>query len=93
MEKTKTLDDADFGRNFIMCGFFAFDPDDDKKESGVLSRMIELGFMEGAVIKKLHSAPFSHDPIAVEVDGHLVALRRAEAKLVKITVDQRGSSA
>lgn len=41
-------------------------------------RLIELGFDEGALVEVIHQAPLG-DPIAVRVDGSVVALRRALA--------------
>jgi ferrous iron transport protein A len=42
-------------------------------------RLIELGFVEGAHVRVLHQGPFARDPIAVQVNGATVALRRREA--------------
>ncbi len=42
-------------------------------------RLIELGFVEGAVVKILHEGLIRHDPIAVRVNGMTVALRRRDA--------------
>jgi ferrous iron transport protein A len=47
-------------------------------------RLLELGFDEGAEVEALHRAPLG-DPIAVRVDGSVVALRRALARLVVLT--------
>jgi ferrous iron transport protein A len=47
-------------------------------------RLLELGFDEGAEVEALHRAPLG-DPIAVRVDGSVVALRRALARLVLLT--------
>jgi ferrous iron transport protein A len=44
-------------------------------------RLLELGFDEGAEVEALHRAPLG-DPIAVRVDGSVVALRRALARIV-----------
>lgn len=43
------------------------------------SRLIELGFVEGAQVRVLHQGLFGRDPIAVKVNGTTVALRRREA--------------
>lgn len=47
-------------------------------------RLIEMGLCEGLEVQMLHEGPFGADPIAVLVEGHMVALRRAEAAKVGI---------
>jgi ferrous iron transport protein A len=49
------------------------------------SRLIELGFVEGAEIKILHEGPIGRDPIAVRINGTTVALRRREAMAILVT--------
>jgi ferrous iron transport protein A len=46
------------------------------------SRLIELGFVEGAEIEVLHEGMFGRDPIAVRVDNVTIAMRRREAMAV-----------
>jgi ferrous iron transport protein A len=46
------------------------------------SRLIELGFVEGAAVEVLHEGLLGRDPIAVRVDGVTIALRRREAMAV-----------
>lgn len=53
-------------------------------DSGMADRLLELGFDEGAEVEMLHRAPLG-DPIAVRVDGSVVALRRALARAVLLT--------
>ena len=48
------------------------------------SRLIELGFIEGASVEVLHEGPFG-DPIAVRVNGATIALRRREAMAIIAT--------
>ena len=48
-------------------------------------RLIELGFVEGAIVEILHEGLFGRDPIAVRVDNATVALRRREAMAVLVT--------
>lgn len=48
------------------------------------SRLLELGFVEGAEIEVLHEA-FGRDPIAVRIDRSTVALRRREAMAILVT--------
>jgi ferrous iron transport protein A len=62
-------------------------------ESGITStlrpgelerRLIEMGLVEGAHLEILHEGFPGRDPIAVRVDDHTVALRRAEAEAVLV---------
>jgi ferrous iron transport protein A len=46
------------------------------------SRLIELGFVEGAAVEVLHEGLLGRDPIAVRVDGVTIALRRREAMAI-----------
>jgi ferrous iron transport protein A len=49
------------------------------------SRLVELGFVEGATVEVLHEGLLGRDPIAVRVDGVTVALRRREAMAIIVT--------
>ncbi|MDD1530746.1 ferrous iron transport protein A [Bradyrhizobium sp. WBOS7] len=46
------------------------------------SRLIELGFVEGARVEVLHEGLVGRDPIAVRVDSITIAVRRREAMAV-----------
>jgi ferrous iron transport protein A len=46
------------------------------------SRLIELGFVEGARVEILHEGILGRDPIAVRVDNVTVAIRRREAMAI-----------
>jgi ferrous iron transport protein A len=46
------------------------------------SRLIELGFVEGAQVEVLHEGVIGRDPIAVRVDSITIAVRRREAMAV-----------
>jgi ferrous iron transport protein A len=48
------------------------------------SRLIELGFVEGAAVEILHEGTFGRDPIAVRLDSARVALRRREARAILV---------
>ena len=52
----------------------------------ISQRLLEIGLVEGADCEVIHEAPLSHDPIAVRVRGSIIALRRAEAALIEVTV-------
>jgi len=51
-------------------------------------RLLEMGFVEGAVIEILHEGLFFRDPIAVRIDDMRVALRRREAAAVTVQFDE-----
>ena len=48
------------------------------------SRLIELGFVEGAEVEVLHEGIVGRDPIAVRVENVTVALRRREAMAILV---------
>ena len=48
------------------------------------SRLIEMGFVEGAIVEILHEGMFGKDPIAVRVDNATVAIRRREAMAIMV---------
>ena len=49
------------------------------------SRLIEIGFIEGAAVEILHEGAFGRDPIAVRVNDATVALRRREAMAIFVS--------
>jgi len=49
------------------------------------SRLIELGFVEGARVEILHEGIIGRDPIAVRVDDVTIAVRRREAMAIIVT--------
>lgn len=53
-------------------------------EEGLKQRLIEMGLCEGLEVKLLHEGPFGRDPLAVLIEGHIVAMRRAEAAKVEV---------
>ena len=46
------------------------------------SRLIELGFVEGAKVEVLHEGIVGRDPIAIRIENVTVAVRRREAMAV-----------
>lgn len=46
------------------------------------SRLIELGFVEGAKVELLHEGIVGRDPIAVQVENVTIAVRRREAMAI-----------
>jgi len=47
-------------------------------------RLLEMGFVEGARVEILHEGFIGRDPIAVKLDDMRVALRRREARCVRV---------
>jgi ferrous iron transport protein A len=56
------------------------------------SRLLELGFVEGAEIKILHEGPIGRDPIAVRINDTTIALRRREAMAIMVTSSSKRSA-
>jgi ferrous iron transport protein A len=54
------------------------------------SRLIEIGFAEGARVEILHEGMFGHDPIAVRVNDATIALRRREAMAIHVHSLEQG---
>lgn len=50
-------------------------------ESTLSSKLMELGLIPGCKIKVLYTAPFG-DPIAIDVSGFTLSLRKDEAALI-----------
>ena len=48
------------------------------------SRLRNFGFDEGVSIEPLHLGPFGRDPLAVKVGRMTVAIRKAQARSVKV---------
>ena len=51
------------------------------------SRLIELGFVEGARVEILHEGMIGRDPIAVRLDDMRIGLRRRDAEDVWVLLD------
>ena len=54
--------------------------------SDIESRLMHLGFMDGAIISIIQKAPLFKEPLLVEVRGRSIALSFDEAELVKVQV-------
>jgi len=50
-------------------------------------RLLRMGFAEDAEIEVRHEGLFGRDPMAVKVDGVILALRRREADTILVEVD------
>jgi ferrous iron transport protein A len=57
----------------------------------VWRRLHEMGFDEGVDVEVLHRAPLG-DPIALRVGNMTIAIRRAEAALVRVEPAQAGAA-
>mgnify|MGYP003595275869 CR=1 FL=1 len=62
----------------------AFDNTSGLPASELESRLIEIGFAEGARVEILHEGMFGRDPIAVRVNDSTIALRRREAMAIHV---------
>lgn len=54
--------------------------------SDIESRLMHLGFIEGAIVQVKKKSFLKSGPILVEVRGRLVALSQGEAELVQVEV-------
>ncbi len=55
---------------------------------GDARRLRNLGFDEGVEIEALHGAPFGKDPLAIRVGRMMVAMRRAQARAVTVSIEE-----
>lgn len=46
------------------------------------SRLLAYGLMEGLECRVLHLGPFGGNPIAIEVEGHMLTLRKSDAAAI-----------
>ena len=53
------------------------------QKSSLRSKLIELGLTENTTISVKFQAPFG-DPIAIDVKGYLLSLRKSEAALINV---------
>jgi ferrous iron transport protein A len=61
---------------------------DQTQMKDITDRMMQMGLIEGSDVQVIHEAPFGGDPIAVRARGALIALRRSEANLLEVLVDE-----
>lgn len=64
------------------------DQQDCTQHVAMIKRLRDIGFEEDRIFEILHSGPLGADPLAVKVDGMVIALRRAEAKLIEVEFDE-----
>lgn len=63
-----------------------FDASSHADGTKIISRLREMGFAEGLEVEFLHQSLFGKDPIAVRVGRMTVALRRAEANVIRVAL-------
>ena len=51
------------------------------------SRLRQFGFDEDVMIEPLHLGPFGRDPLAVRVGRMTVAIRKAQARAIKVSTE------
>jgi ferrous iron transport protein A len=56
-------------------------------EEGEARRLRQFGFDEDVMVEPLHLGPFGRDPLAVRVGRMTVAIRRSQARAVKVTTE------
>ncbi len=54
-------------------------------ESSLKVKLMEMGLVEGKKLEILYRAPFG-DPIAVDIDGYVLSLRKDEAQFIEVEV-------
>lgn len=52
-------------------------------QNGLTSKLVDMGLYPGKSVKVVFKAPFG-DPIAIDVDGYTLSLRKEEASLVEV---------
>lgn len=66
----------------------SFSVHETRELSDIESRLMHLGFIQGAHIKIKKRAPLFGEPFLIEVRGRLVAMSLSEALLVEVEVAQ-----
>ena len=56
----------------------------------MIRNLLEMGLIEGSLVRIVHQAPLGGDPIAVEVRGAVIALRRQEASGIAVELQDSG---
>ena len=54
---------------------------------GEARRLRHFGFDEGVSVEPLHLGPFGSDPLAVRVGRMTVAIRKAQARAIKVSTE------
>ena len=53
------------------------------ENSSIYSKLVEMGFLVGSTLEVVFKAPFG-DPIAIELNGIVISLRKDEAAFIKV---------
>ena len=54
---------------------------------GEACRLRQFGFDEDVMVQPLHLGPFGKDPLAVRVGRMTVAIRKAQARAIKVSTE------
>jgi ferrous iron transport protein A len=73
---------ASRGYSGVVCHLAAGDANSALSAIELESRLIELGFVEGARVEVLHEGIVGRDPIAVRIENVTIAVRRREAMAI-----------
>lgn len=76
---TITLDQLALGRSARIASI-----DWDSLDHQEACRLKHFGFDDGMAIEALHLGPFGRDPVAVRVGRMTVAIRRAQARAIRV---------
>lgn len=60
------------------------EPEGAESKLGVVSRLAELGFLQGETVTVLRRGPGGREPIAVQIGESIFALRSIEASCIKV---------
>ena len=60
---------------------------DSSKDSNLKVKLMEMGLISGKKVKVLFRAPFG-DPIAIDIEGYVLSLRRSEANLIYVNSEK-----
>ncbi|MEO6359125.1 MAG: FeoA family protein [Sphingomicrobium sp.] len=77
---TMTLDELPVGQCALIASI-----DWDSLDHGEACRLKHFGFDDGIAVEPLHLGPFGRDPLAVRVGRMIVAIRRTQARAVRVT--------
>ena len=60
---------------------------DSLKDSKLKVKLMEMGLISGKKVKVLFRAPFG-DPIAIDIEGYVLSLRKSEANLIYVNSEE-----
>ncbi|MFZ9029194.1 MAG: FeoA family protein [Crocinitomicaceae bacterium] len=60
---------------------------DSLKDSKLKVKLMEMGLIPGKKVKVLFRAPFG-DPIAIDIEGYVLSLRKSEANLIYVNSEE-----